>query len=181
METSELSVKGKSARSLNLIAKFVYGYAEGWKMAVSENFKDELDIKLTKRVIDKKNVDILTQGSYYNFKEGHILYDTPKAYTIWHEAIKNINIACKIIKAKPRSLSTKENNSAKRTIDDGLVVFLIYKPNENRTVLQEISEHEMTQVEFVNFLKTGFIDDHSGTSDATGDGTGTGGQFSLFD
>lgn len=178
METSALSLKGKSTRSLNLIAKFVDGYADGWKMAVSENFKDELDIKLTKRIIDKKNVEILTQGPYFNFKEGHIIYDTPKAYTIWHEAIKHIVLACKITKAKPRSLSTETNTLSKRTIDDGLVVFLIYKPDEKRTILQEISEHEMTQVEFVNFLKTGFIDD---TSDGAGNGTGAGGQFSLFD
>lgn len=178
MEISVLSHKGKSTRSLNLIAKFVDGYAEGWKMAVNETFKDELDIKLTKRVIDQKNVEVLTQGPYFNFKEGHILYDTPKAYTTWNEALKHIKLACRIIRAKPRALSTNSQISSKRTIDDGVVAFLTYKPDENRTILQEISEHEMTQVEFVNFLKTGFIDDKS---DDAGDRTGTGGQFSLFD
>jgi hypothetical protein len=112
----------KQKRSLNLIANFVNGYADGWYFAVRECLKNELDIKYTERIepviIDgkiqhkiiiqngketkkplTKKVMRWTQGSSFSFAEGHIFYDTPNAYLQWDEALKQINLICTVIRA----------------------------------------------------------------------------------
>ena len=39
-----------------------------------------LDIKLTERKKNKQSYLEWTQGPYFSFAEGHLFYDTPKAY-----------------------------------------------------------------------------------------------------
>lgn len=88
-------------RHTNLIADFVDGYAHGWHMAVKECYRNELDIKYTGRKKHKQSFFEWTQGPYFSFAEGHMFYDTPKAYKKWGDAIKDIKIACKIVSATP--------------------------------------------------------------------------------
>ena len=49
-------------------------------MAVKECYRNELDIKFTERKKNKQSFWEWTQGPYFSFAEGHLFYDTPKAY-----------------------------------------------------------------------------------------------------
>jgi hypothetical protein len=94
-------------RSLKLIANFVDGYAEGWFFAVGDFFRDNLDIKLTDRIVrekddlgkNKKSTKIYTQGKEYSFEIGDIFYDSPNGYLRWDIALKNFNQMCQITNA----------------------------------------------------------------------------------
>src|SRR5690349_8992526 len=88
-------------RSTDLIANFTDGFADGWHMALKESFKMELDIKLTLRKKNKISYIEWTQGPYYCFSEGQLIYDTREAYTCWKDALKNVNVACQVFAAKP--------------------------------------------------------------------------------
>lgn len=140
-------------RHTNLIANFVDSYAEGWYMAVKECFRNELDIKFTERKKHKQSFFEWTQGPYFSFAEGHMFYDTPKAYKKWEKAIKAIKIACKIIAATPTVLDKNKK------LIEGAVVFTIYKPDANLTHLKAVKDYKLSQTEFVNFLKTGLLNE----------------------
>lgn len=131
-------------RSLNLIANFTDGYAEDWHFAVGECFKDELDIKYTKRIEKSEKVMRWTQGHSFCFAEGHIIYDTPKAYLQWSEALKHIKLCCSVLRAVPN-----------RPDNSGSVTFKLSKPNKNKDGLETIGQYNLTQNAFVEFLKTG--------------------------
>lgn len=45
-----------------------------------------------------------TQGHCYCFAEGHVLYDSPKAYMVWGEALKHFKLGLQIIRAIPSTL-----------------------------------------------------------------------------
>lgn len=147
METTE--------RHSNLVANFVNGYADGWYMAVKECYRNALDIKYTERKKDKKSFFEWTQGPYFSFAEGHLFYDTPKAYKKWEQAIEAIKIACKIVSATPTSLDKNKN------LVEGMVVFTIYKPDAKRTSLKADKDYTLSQTEFVNFLKTGSLNERT--------------------
>ncbi len=139
----------RSKRSLNLIANFVDGFAEGWYFAVGEFFKDQLDIKYTERIEKGKKVMRLTQGPYFCFSEGHVIYDTPKAYLPWSEALKHINIRCEVLRAVPNRVDENRN------FINGSVTFALRKPNSDRTGIVTIDHYHLSQNEFIEFLKTG--------------------------
>jgi hypothetical protein len=66
-------------------------------MAVKECYRNQLDIKFTERKKKNKSYFEWTQGPYYSFAEGHLFYDTQKAYKKgkkgWKDALKVIKIA----------------------------------------------------------------------------------------
>ena len=136
-----MTIKARQDRSLDLIANFVNGFAEGWYYAVGECFRDELDIKYTlrKELIEGKKKDIMrwTQGPFYSFKEGHTLYDTPKAYLQWSEALKYIRLICEVIRATPNTVS--DDNK----FINGSVTFTLNKPNYDKTGITNIGQHTM--------------------------------------
>ena len=143
-------------RHANLIADFFKGYADGWFMAVKECYRNELDIEYSERKKDKESFFEWTQGPYFSFAEGHLFYDTPKAYEKgkkWGQAIKAIKIACKITSATPTILDKNKN------LVEGVVNFTIYKPDKEFTSLIAVKEYKLSQREFVNFLKTGQLDE----------------------
>jgi hypothetical protein len=160
---------GKPPRSLILIAEFVKGYAKGWHFAVGECFKDELDIKYTPRKEAGQEVMRWTQGVEYHFAEGHLIYDTPKAYLQWSEALKHINCVCSVLSARPNkwvvlNKSKTETDSNKRKkqkkewkLISGHVHFKISKPDAERVSLQTVGSYDLTQNEFVEFLKNGVL------------------------
>jgi hypothetical protein len=139
-------------RHSQIVAHFVNGYAEGWHMAVKECYRNELDIKYTERKKNKQSFWEWTQGPYYSFAEGHLFYNTPKAYSKWEEAIKNIKIACQITSAIPTILDRNKN------LIEGMVEFTIYEPDKKFASLKVLKDYKLSQKEFVNFLKTGVLD-----------------------
>lgn len=141
-------------RHSQLVAHFVNGYAKGWDMAVKECYRNELDIKYTERKKNKQSFWEWTQGPYFSFAEGHLFYDTPKAYGgRWEQAIKVIKIACQITSATPTILDRNTK------LIEGIVNFTIYKPDEKLTFLKAVKNYKLSQKEFVNFLKTGVLHD----------------------
>ncbi len=140
-------------RHTHLIADFVNGYADGWFMAVKECYRNQLDIKFTERKKNKQSFLEWTQGPYFSFAEGHLFYDTPKAYRKWGQALKAIKIACKITSATPTILDKNKN------LVEGMVNFTIYKPDKESTSLIAVKEYKLSQREFVNFLKTGELNE----------------------
>jgi hypothetical protein len=205
----------KVDRTRKLIADFENGYAKGWFFAVKECFKDELDIKYTQRVeavkvdgaiqyeevLDKngnvktkkktKKTMEWTQGPYYSFNEGHVIYDTPKAYLIWSEALKYLKVRCEVLRSQPNRFHDKYKNWSKVTCGqngfweakektqpvcadkkkgaskkiplgnslekymNGQVIFKLSKPNKDKTCLETIGQYYLSQLEFIEFLKTG--------------------------
>lgn len=163
----------KQKRCLDLIANFVDGYAEGWFFAVGECFKDELDIKFTDRVepvlvdgkvqyveyVDKKGdikkkkktrkVKRWTQGPFYAFAEGHIIFDTPNAYRPWAEALQYIGLICNIVRATPNDLD------ASGYLVHGHVTFTLQEPNIDKSELVTIGQYDVSQNQFVEYLRTG--------------------------
>ena len=142
---------GRQKRSLELIAEFVDGYAKDWHFAVGEYFRDALDIKYTQRIQNTKKVMLWTQGPFYCFAEGHILYDTPKGYLQWSEALKHIGVVCSVIRATSNSLNDQG------AFVNGQVYFKLSRPNQSRTGLDAVGNYHATQNEFVEFLKKGLF------------------------
>lgn len=175
---------GRGKRSLELIADFKDGYAVGWHFAVRECFKDQLDIKQTERkvpLIGKDGKEVMvsdtdengkpkldengkpkmkvqkvarlfwTQGKCCTFSQGDTFYDTPKAYElVWKEALKHIGKCCRIVQAAPDTPDFKA----------GSVTFTLTKPKEDGTGLEAEGErYELSQAEFVEFLRTGNLSD----------------------
>lgn len=144
---------GPGKRQTNLIANFVNGYADGWVMAVKECYRNQLDIKLTERKKNKQSHLEWTQGPYFSFGEGHLFYDTPKAYKKWEQALKVIKKACKITSATPTILDRNKN------LVEGTVTFTLYNPDKKSNSLIAVKEYKLSQKEFVNFLKTGVLNE----------------------
>jgi hypothetical protein len=141
----------REERSLNLIADFKNGFADGWFFAVGEFYKEELDIKFTPRIEHGEKVWRWTQGRCFSFGDGDILYDTQKAYYVWSEAIKHIKVMCQIHRATPN----KKNDIG--NIIDGWVYFAISRPNAKKNSVEEFSHHKLTQNQFIDYLKTGVL------------------------
>jgi len=132
----------RSQRNIILIANFIDGYADGWRFAVRECFRDALDIKLTAKVTNKIEDYIWTQGTQFNFSQGDILYDTRLAYELtWGEALKHIKLSIQINEITPSKT----------------VIFKLYRPNKERLIIEEVDRIECTQAAFVSFLQTGII------------------------
>lgn len=158
-----MEIKDKRVqRSDTLIANFVDGFALGWKMAIPESFKEALDIKLTPRILAKKTKMVWTQGLIYNFHEGDILYDTKLAYNRWEEALKHLQLCVQIQSASSSGYVPNETmidglSDKKKQLKYGSLLFKIYRPNKEKTAIEECEEIECTQDNFVIFLQTGRI------------------------
>jgi hypothetical protein len=127
------------------------GYAKDWHFAVPEAFKDCLDIRLTERVENKRSVLRETQGPFYCFSEGYRIYDTPRAYEVWSEALKHIKRYCVIISAIPNHINDKR-------FVNGQVQFQLYRPNDAKDGVELIDTFRLSQNDFVEFLRTGEIE-----------------------
>lgn len=145
-------------RSANLNASFTDGFADGWYMALNDSFKMELDIKLTERKKNKISFYEWTQGPYYCFSEGQLIYDAKEAYSCWKEALKKINLACQIVAAKPNIPIKIDNETTGKTefsVLEGYVKFLLFRPDEAHTKLIPYVGYNLSQRDFVRFLKSG--------------------------
>jgi len=171
-------------RGYALIANFEDGFALGWKMAVPEAFKEALDIKLTPRVFGGKKEMLLTQGRLYAFHEGDTIHDTKHAYEEWRDGLRRLRLSVQVQFASPSGyvnyetvevqnkeleiIHQKGKSKPKEEIVDGLVVkkqridhgfvrFKVYRPNNDRTAVEECETLECTQDDFVAFLQTGIV------------------------
>ncbi|MFZ2949250.1 MAG: hypothetical protein WA003_07165 [Desulfuromonadaceae bacterium] len=145
-------------RSTDLIATFIEGFADGWFMSLKESFKMELDIKITERKKDRISYYEWTQGPYFCFSEGQIIYDVKEGYMCWQEALKKVNLACQIVAAKdsiPIKVDNEITGKPEFRVLEGYVCFVLLKPNEGRTKLIPYVGYHFSQNDFVNFLKTG--------------------------
>ncbi len=174
----------RDERGYALIANFVDGFANGWKMAVPEAFKESLDIKFTPRQLAGKTEMLWTQGRIYDFHEGDIIYDTKLAYQEWGKALKHLTLSVQVQfssssayvthetmvtkekeleityqkgKSKPKDKIIDGLAIRKQRIDHGLVRFRVYRPNKERTAVEECELIECTQEDFVVFLQTGMV------------------------
>lgn len=174
----------REERGYALLANFVDGFAVGWKMGVREAFREALDIKLTPRRIGGKEEMLWTQGNLYDFHEGDTFHDSRLAYSDWEKGLKELKLSVQIIKATASSYVTYETIKTtanaiaiqiqkgksnpkeqtldgiqikKQRIDHGFVQFRVYRPNADRSAVEEKELIECTQDDFVAFLQTGFV------------------------
>ena len=177
----------RDERSPILVAMFRDGYATGWRFAVTEAFKDALDIKLTPRKIGTRTENVWTQGNQFNFIQGSVFYDTRLAYELtWVEALEHLKLSVQIADVRPSQrvvsqtiettskqieISTRgkgESSKPKLEMVDGLVIskermdfgyikFTVYRPNKDKSAVEEVDTIECDQEEFVAFLQTGII------------------------
>jgi hypothetical protein len=145
-------------RTTDLQATFVDGFAAGWYMALPESFRTELDIKLTERKKSKNSSYEWTEGPYYSFSEGQVIYDTKDAYTGWQHALQKVDLACQIVAAKPNipiKMTDAASGKGEFRVLAGYVKFHLFRPDEERTRLVPYIGCHLSQDEFVIFLKTG--------------------------
>ena len=139
---------------------------DGWFMCVPSFFNDCLDIAKTDRRVKTGHVTknketgkmrdetkirkVWTQGSRFAFHRGCTLYDTPRGYHRWRDAINEIRYCVSIhsgVNAEP-AMNEKERKS-------GTVEFSILTPSTQAMNLEEIGTYTLSQDEFVNFLING--------------------------
>lgn len=151
--------KTTTRRGSKLIAEFVDGFAKGWFMPVKECFKHELDIKYTQRVKNKITSYELTQGNYYCFSAGQVIYDNVLAYDYWAKAINSIKYVCQIIESKPDLPLNMENTEFIKNLSkiNGYVKFTVYKKNNETEQLEAFVCYNVSQTDFVEFLKNGVV------------------------
>lgn len=177
----------RDERSPILVATFQNGYAMGWRFAVTEAFKDALDIKLTPRKVGTRTENVWTQGNQFNFTQGSVFYDTCLAYELtWGEALQHLKLSVQIAEVRPSErivsqtiettskqieITTRgkgESSKPKPEMVDGLVIkkermdfgyikFALSRPNKDKSAVEEVDTIECDQEEFVAFLQTGII------------------------
>lgn len=139
---------------------------DDWYIYVPSCFNDCLDISKTDRVIKtdqfvldqktqemrpkKKTKKVWTQGSRFAFHRGCTLYDTPKAYHRWADAINEIKYCVSI----HRGTSAEPAMNEKERIR-GIVEFSILSPSTRTRSLKEIGAFTLTQDKFISFLIKG--------------------------
>lgn len=124
-----------------------------WFIYVPACFNDCLDISKTVRKAKK----VWTQGSRFAFHRGCILYDTPKAYHRWGDAIREIRYCISIHNGESVKLAEKkkEEKEKEEQRNPGSVGFAVLSPSTQSARLEEIGNFKLTQDEFVKFLIDG--------------------------
>ncbi|MFA5424098.1 MAG: hypothetical protein WC374_09610 [Phycisphaerae bacterium] len=128
---------------------------DDWFIYVPSCFNDCLDIAKTTRSHGKKPEKneikkVWTQGSRFSFHRGSILYDTPKAYEKWGDAIKSINYCISILNGTSAEPAARENERI-----CGNVEFSVLSPCRQTKKLTELGTFSLTQDEFIRFLIEG--------------------------
>jgi len=86
----------------------------------------------------------------HNFQPGDTLYDTPKAYSVWHTALQHIGFCLHVDSA------TRGRN--------GNVTLTVLRPNQHRTALIRVATVLTTHESFIALLRNAdiqsFLDQH---------------------
>jgi len=128
-----------------------------WFMYVPSCFNDCLDIAKTDRVVKtddsgpkKKTKKVWTQGSRFSFHRGCTLYDTPKAYHRWGDAINEIRYCVSIYRGENAEPAARDNDRKSGTVE-----FTVLSPSKRAASFEEIGTFKLTQDEFIGFLIDG--------------------------
>jgi hypothetical protein len=140
----------KEERLTDLLKNPEMDVSQGWYMHVPTCFNNALDLRQTPRKVDGKTETVWTQGSVFSFKPGDTIYDTPKAYSVWAEAVQTIRLC---VQVKSAIDATSPQPSVPRS--PGSVEFDVLVPNSDRTRLVHTGSHVLTQDQFVRFLISG--------------------------
>lgn len=158
-------------RSTLLLSIFRDGYTSGWSFRLPKAFQEALDIRLTTRMVDGKEIQCLTQGSSFNFKTGDIIYDSSLAYTLaWEDALKSVSLAIQVVSARPAGL---DRDAKEHTTEEGLKTGIFVNRFNHGSIefdilsvvggrLTPFQRIKSTQTEFVRFLQQGVMFDESG-------------------
>ena len=152
--TEDTAKKGKRTKRLTELLKSPDDeQATGWFMCVPSCFNNALDIRQTPRKKDGKETLVWTQGSAFSFKAGDTIYDTPKAYSEWGEALKHLALSVQVQEATDAT-PEKGNADGGNTIprNSGVVRFSFFTPNDQKTAVVKRGDAQLTQDEFVLFL-----------------------------
>lgn len=127
-----------------------------WFMCVPSCFNNALDIRQTPRKKDGKEELVWTQGSAFSFKGGDKIYDTPKAYAEWGEALTHLSLC---ISVEESTDATPEKGTAGMSgfvpRNPGSVLFSFLTHNDQKSAVEKHGEARLTQDEFVRFLIRG--------------------------
>ena len=162
-----------------LIATFVDGYAAGWRFAVSEAFRDALDIKYTPIVHNGFSSHSWTQGHAFAFNRGDTFFSNKIAYTDWKAFLKLDDALVLQVKfGTPSGFETTTTLDGQfsgkfiphniitpkqvdnfgvlfesQTYDSGLLTVDVLIPEDDK--LSVIYSIVITQVDFASLLQTG--------------------------
>jgi len=147
----------KVERTEHLIAKFIDGYAAGWEFAVKEVFKKSLNIEKTKKTINNKTFQIVTQGIVYNFDEGDTFHNHQFHSSCGYET-KNIKTTItsplEILDNSKRK-TIKSLKVTEQTLNKGHITIQVYKSNKEKNRVVEDKILEMNVTDFVTLLQNG--------------------------
>ena len=143
LEEIEKQVRGK--RLKDLLKDPESDHDDNWYMAVPPCFNDALDIKWNCGAPNSG----WTQSGCFAFKSADTLYDTPRAYKVWSEALKHLNLCVQIETAS----SAGQGEGGTRY--PGSVTLSFFTPDVARTKIVKRGTHFMTQNGFVRFLIAG--------------------------
>jgi hypothetical protein len=129
-------------------------------MAIPECFRSALDIQLTARVEknpttgEKRERMVWTEGRppIYKFVRGDTLYNTKAVYDrAWVDALADVTTSFRVEEAEPDQPDGRASKIA------GWIVLREYRPRQNRSGIDFVKKHRMTQGQFVSALKTGLL------------------------
>lgn len=135
-------------RSTDLLKEPHAESTEGWYMHVPSCFHAALDIKLTERKENGKSVLVWTQGSFFSFKTGDILYDTSDINSSWPP--KHMNLCLQV-----QSGANAGTVEGKNERFPGFVTISIHTPDREKNRIIARFEYTFSQDEFVRFLIAG--------------------------
>ncbi|MGA7579567.1 MAG: hypothetical protein ACLQUW_09345 [Desulfobaccales bacterium] len=138
-------------RSIELLADFSNGYAEGWYFCVPIFFYDALDIKFT----FQNKMKLWTQGSTFNFSTGDMIWNHAYPYCEnFVSDVKKNRIGVQVQSSAPCLPQTKN-----RLRNSGKVNFTIFtKRNEDYSIFiwKRAGNYSLSQDEFIEFLIKGY-------------------------
>jgi len=186
MQDTELEpfefVARTTKRSEILIAQFVDGFALGWAFAVPEAFREALDIRMTTKMMCKKEIRIWTQGMSFSFKEGDTIHNSRLAYDDYALFLKGNNpITLQVqsatdagfvttesflIEGNPVRYRVEQKSGAReerassftvrrQTYDKGNVMLIEYRPSPEKNMMVKTARLDLRQDEFVSLLQSG--------------------------
>ena len=93
-----------------------------------------------------------TQGRFYCFAEGHVIYGPSKTYEgkLKDDLVNYPKFRIEILRATPSDLDSNKQ------FQDGWVTFMISESNNGGiNYSKKIGQYSVTQTDFVDFLKNG--------------------------
>lgn len=180
--TSTFRTIREPRRSTALIARFVDGYAIGWRFAIRESHRNALDIKLTKFVFNKHQYEDWTQGSSFSFGRGDVFYSDKLGYSEWSEFLKIPDAVVLQVKYEcfsgydpvatidgffsgdfipdnqltPKKLTNLPIMIRSESYDPGKITLDIFKPSLDRSNLDLFDTIKITQDELISLLQSGY-------------------------